>query len=942
MTAIEPSFSTHASLADRILAVAERSGTSTFLRLLSAEGIPTELSYMDLIQQASLWAEIFKKHGLKPRQRVVLLVSHSIDSYAAFLGAIVSGLIPAMLPPPSPKLSNGRFIEMISALLPAISPDAVVVGTELRGLALNSLGVVFISAQEALGTPPTRELALASSGRGEDLAFLQYSSGTTGHRKGVKISHAACLKQVDLYSAAIGLGPSDSIVSWLPLYHDMGLLTCWMLPLLTGVSVTAMSPFDWIGRPSMLTRAIRAYRPSFCWLPNFAFPHLTRSIPDAELDSDDLSSVRAFVNCSEPIRQSAHEAFLAKFAKAGARPDQLATCYAMAEATFAITSSQPGEAPKTLSVDPACLGPGSAIQSGSVVLVSSGRPIGETTVRVVDGHGETVPDSMVGHLRVSSPTLTDGYLANAEATRNAFIGNELNTGDIGFIQGNELFVLGRADDTIIVAGRNVFPQDLEAVVDSIPGVIPGRSVALGVTDDREGTSHIVVIAETDQTDDRDGLERWISAELVSRLDVSPRVVRTIERGWLTKSTSGKISRRLNRERYLSELAPRVVVPTHPSSARDAPLVEFVRAAVASALKRECPADDDSLIMSGQLDSLALTTLLLELGERFGERTPMPNVVGFHQFDSVEAICRLLDEVERGFTAQSPQATVSAREVKLKGLTKLRGDLDLLILGSSTAYAIPSRIAGAMGMSAYNLSINLALIADIYCVTRLVLAGRSVRRMLIGLDVFSFKSKDAVFDVRMIGFPELTRYLAPEDQAALAKLGGTGTEESRRQRINMQRLVEWNPLLRYSFDERNGDLTLGDLDAQSRPAELWPDAINPQKHEMSMVFGDFTGLCPRQSSYLREIASFAGAMGIRIDFVVMPIHPELHAFLVETTSYPARRNDVLDLLHTLASDRIGVYDLPTPSAFGGDDGDFWDAYHIRAKNGGLLLRHVLSG
>ncbi len=941
MTQGDSSFSTHASLTERILAVYERSGSATFLRLLSAESIATELSYRDLVQQAAIWTQIYKKHGLRPRQRVVLLISHSIDCYAAFLGAIVCGLIPAMLPPPSPKLSQERFAETVAALLPAVEPDAIVVGAELRGLVVNSERTVAISAFEASSTPLTHGLAMTSSGQGDDLAFLQYSSGTTGLRKGVTVSHAACLRQIDLYGAAIDLRPGDSIVSWLPLYHDMGLLACLMLPLLTGTPVTAMSPFDWIGRPSMLTRAIRTYHPSLCWLPNFAFSHLTRAVGDAELEADDLSSIRAFVNCSEPIRHSAHAAFVEKFAKAGVRPDQIATCYAMAEATFAITSSRPGEAPKTIQVDPSQLSPGSMIRPGPMTLVSSGGPIGGTAVRVVDDEGQSVPDGVVGLLRVSSPTLASGYLANSEATRAAFAEGELRTGDVGFVAEEQVFVLGRADDTIIVAGRNIFPQDVEAVVDSIPGVVPGRSVAFGVRDDREETAYIVVVAETDQMDGREGLERWISAELVSRLDVSPRVIRTVDRGWLAKSTSGKISRRLNRERYLSELAPKAVTVAHQSSARDAPLVEFVRAAVASALKRACPADDDSLIMSGQLDSLALTTLLLELGERFGERTPMPNVVGFHHFDSVESMCRLLTEVERGFTAQSRQATVSAREVKLKGLAKRPGDLDLLILGSSTAYAIPSRAAEALGMSAYNLSINLALIADIYCAMRLVLASRSVRRMVIGLDVFSFKSKDAVFDMRMIGFPELTRYLAPEDQAALASLGNSGTEESRRQRINMQRLVEWNPLLRYSFNERNGDLTLGDLDAQSGPADLSPDAINPQKHEMSMVFSDFTGLCPRQSSYLREIASFAGAMGIRIDFAVMPIHPELHEFLVETTSYPARRNDVVDLLRTFASDRIGVYDLPTPGAFGGDDGDFWDAYHIRVKNGELLLRHVLA-
>ncbi len=725
----------------------------------------------------------------------------------------------------------------------------------------------------------------------------------------------------------------------------MGLLACLMLPLLTGTPVTAMSPFDWIGRPSMLTRAIRKYRPSFCWLPNFAFAHLARAVPDAELAAGDLSSIRAFVNCSEPIRHSAHEAFLSRFAKAGARPDQISTCYAMAEATFAITSARPGEAPKTVRVDPSFLGPGARIRPGPMTLVSSGRPIGGTGVRVVDDGGESVPDGVVGLLRVSSLTLTGGYLSNPEATDEAFAEGELRTGDVGFAIDGEVFVLGRADDTIIVAGRNIFPQDVEAVVDSIPGVVPGRSVAFGVRDDREETAHIVVVAETDLTDDLDGLERWISAELVSQLDVSPRVIRAVDRGWLAKSTSGKISWRLNRERYLAELEPKAPASAHPGPAHDAPLIEFVRATVASALKRECPPDDDSLIMSGRLDSLALTTLLLELGERFGERTPMPNVVGFHHFDSVNTIVRLMGEVELGRVVQSRQATYLARDVKLEALAASSGILDLLILGSSTAFPIPARAAATDGMSAFNLSVNAASVADIYCLMRLAADLRgAMKRAVIGLDVFAFKSKGSmVLDLRTLATPELTRYLGAEDQAALAQIGNDAARATLSRRINLQRLAEWNPGLWYSFDVQTGDLILGDLDAEAESSGLDPQKLDHGIHEMAVIYGeDFDRICPKQEAYLRSIAAFAGTAGIRIDFVIMPIHPELHAFLEETTTYPARHREVLDLVHGVATDAIRVHDFPTPHAFGGDDRDFWDAYHVRAKNGDLLLRRVLSG
>lgn len=943
MTNLQPSRGR--SLVDRILDVAARSGPAPFLRLLSPEGVPIELSYLALLQQASIWVRIFKKHGLGPRQRIIILVPHSVDAYASFLGALVSGLVPAMLPPPSPKTPIDRVRDMVHALLPATRPDATVVGAGLKEVFDGSARSRVIPTHEALTERPIENLELVSSGSDGDIAFLQYSSGTTGLRKGVAISHECCLRQADLYASAIGLRSDDSIVSWLPLYHDMGLIACWMLPLLTGTPVTAMSPFDWVAKPVSLIQAIRNYRSTLCWLPNFAFAHLTRTVADWEMAPGDLTSIRGFINCSEPIRQETHDAFLQRFGSYGIDERKMVTCYAMAEATFAITSSCPGQPPARIGVKPDSLVPGSTAEPGKRMLVSSGRPLSGTSLRIVDEGGIALADRVVGNIRVASPTLASGYIGNPDATLAAMGDGELRTGDLGFIVDGELFVLGRADDVIVVGGRNIFPEDIEAIIDRLPGAVPGRSVAFGVYDEIEGTSHVVVVAEREAEEAGDGLQRRISAELVSRMDLSPRAVRTVARGWLVKSTSGKISRRGNREKYLAESLPRRRDPLPAAAAAtDVPLVDFVRLCVATVIGQECPGDDESLIVSGRIDSFALTALLAALAERFGDALPMPNVVGFQHFDSIGAMCRLLEKVERGFVSQSRQVSYGARDVKIPALKRIARPLDLLILGSSTSFLLPCRAVERKGRIGFNLAVNAATVADIFCLAQFSAeaCGR-IGRITVGLDVFAFRANAvSVVDLRSLSMPELTRYLDPDDRDAISGLGEAGPREAHAQRIYQQRLAEWRPGFWYSFGP-NGDVSFGDPEIESGPSEV--DRTRPvsRLHELAMIYrADFDGLCPKQSGYLRRLATFCAQVGVMLDLVIMPMSLRADALLASSGIYHARRKEVVDLAKHLESPLVKLHDFPTAAAFGGNDEDFIDAYHVGQRNAELLLGRVLGG
>lgn len=928
------------SLVRRITEVAQRASSRPFLRLLDADGIATELSYLGLLQQAGLWANIYRKRGLTARQRVVIFLPHSADCYAAFVGALLADLVPAMLPPPSPKLSGPRFAATIAPVLPATHSHAAVIGAELRdGLTVQpDLKIIFTADALSESLPSLDSIPFAMSGREGDPAFIQYSSGTTGIRKGVSISHGACLRQVELYGSAIALGDADSIVSWLPLYHDMGLIACLMLPLLTGTPVTAMSPFDWIMRPSMLIRAVRDYRPSLCWLPNFAFSHLARSVPAGDVTDGDLASLRAIVNCSEPIRHGAQEAFLSRFNGAGIEGHQLGACYAMAEATFAITSSRPGVAPTILGVDPMTLGVGSIVKPGHARLVSSGLPIAGTSVRVVSEVGITLPDRTIGHIRVRGQTMAAGYLGDGDATRAAFIGDELHTGDIGFLADGELFVLGRADDTIIIAGRNLYPQDVEAIAESIPGIVPGRSVAFGVLDENDGTNALVVVAEAERGQDRAELQKRIATELVLQLDVSPRVVRAVDRGWLVKSTSGKVSRASNRERYLAELAPtqesRVGKPdTH------SPLIEFVRACVSAALGRVSPGDDESLIMSGALDSLALTALLLELGERYGDRLPMPNIIGFDRFDSIAAIHEMLEEVDLGLTAPAPGASAAAREIKIRAISRTTAPLDLLILGSSTSFPLSSD-GTSSHLSGFNFSVNGATVADLYCLFRLAQDRRqAIQRVIVGLDVFAFRGNgEIVLDLLTPTLPEILKYLDADDRAAMERLHDSAIRTSQHHRINLQRLAQWDPGVSYSFHPPTGDLILDTLRGQAHRMQN----LDQMKHEAVLAYGPFYRLCEKQSAYLHKMVAAGREGGIRMDLVLLPPNPALHGFLAKETPYFDRRVNILEMMKAAESSTVTAHDTMAPGAPDCDPTDFSDLHHFGAKNAAMVLHLVFEG
>jgi len=388
---------------------------------------------------------------------------------------------------------------------------------------------------------------------------LQHSSGTTGLQKGVALSHAAVLNQIESYARAIRLNDKDVAVSWLPLYHDMGLIAGFILPILSRIPLVLMSPFDWVRAPYRLLQAISRYQGTLTWLPNFAFNFCAQKIRDRDLAEIDLSTWRAVINCSEPIHAASHQQFVERFAPYGFRPQAIATSYAMAENVFAVTQ---GGIESPVVVDlvqrrkfmTQKLAEPASPDDEAFIMVSSGRPIDGTRIKVIDTKGHHLTDRIIGEIAIQSNCMLSGYFNRSDLTHKAFRDGWYLTGDLGYIADGELFVTGRMKDLIIVGGKNIYPQDLERLAGQVPGVHAGRVVAFGVFSEEAGTEEVVLLAEADthQPHQRQTIADQIRSNVNQGSDIVLRYIEVLDRGWLLKTSSGKITRGANREKYLAQ------------------------------------------------------------------------------------------------------------------------------------------------------------------------------------------------------------------------------------------------------------------------------------------------------------------------------------------------------------------------------------------------------
>jgi acyl-CoA synthetase (AMP-forming)/AMP-acid ligase II len=525
------------------------------------------IPYGAFYRRAGEYAGLLRGAGIQPGDRVALILQHGEAVIHSFWGAMLLGAIPSIFSFLSDRLDPERYFESARALVDQAGVRAVITHSDLEdelrrrltGLEVAILNADHLTAQGAAEDSPGHHFPA-----GEDTAFLQHSSGSTGLQKGVMLSHRAVINQLASISAAIDLRPDDVIVSWLPLYHDMGLIAGFILPLMQGIRLVLMSPFQWVRDPKMLIHAVHRHRGTLCWLPNFAYNFLATRVREADLAGVDLSSWRVVINCSEPVHAESHAAFLSRYAPYGLRESALAVCYAMAENSFAVTQTAIGAPPRLDVVDRRALMDDRRAEPAqrdqpSLTFVSNGPPIANCAVQVVDEARSPLPDRRVGEIAVRSDSMLTGYYRRPEASAEVMADGWYFTGDMGYLADGELYITGRKKDLIIVGGRNIYPQDIELMLNDLPGLHPGRSAVFGVFNDKLGTEDIAIVAELaatvapDDAEAKAAISREIRARVTQTLDVTARYVHLVDAKWLIKTSSGKIARGANKHKFLREV-----------------------------------------------------------------------------------------------------------------------------------------------------------------------------------------------------------------------------------------------------------------------------------------------------------------------------------------------------------------------------------------------------
>jgi PAS domain S-box-containing protein len=341
----------------------------------------------------------------------------------------------------------------------------------------------------------------------------------------------------------------------------MGLIACFMLPLVYHLPVVMQSPTTWVLRPETMLRLISDHRCTLAWVPNFALQFLARRVRSEDDSRFELGCLRALVNCSEPVRAQSIDEFEASYARAGLPRGVVKTSYAMAENVFAVTQSAVENAPRRIWLSAKSLSerhvavPQEENSTGSLCLVSSGSCLPGNQVRISAPDGSDAADGHVGEILIRSDSLFDGYFNRADLSAEALKENWYWSGDLGFSLEGELFVIGRKKDLIIVAGKNIYPQDIEEIASNHPAIHDGRAVAFALYNPDLGTDDIILVAEAESERDLQAapeIERSLRNAIVGELDITPRAIYIKPPRWIVKSTAGKPARSTTREKLLME------------------------------------------------------------------------------------------------------------------------------------------------------------------------------------------------------------------------------------------------------------------------------------------------------------------------------------------------------------------------------------------------------
>jgi fatty-acyl-CoA synthase len=500
-------------------------------------------SYADMALAASAQARVLSNTGLA-RGDVVGLVIEDAEQFLTTLFAVsLAGFVPASLFPPTPATELSRFLSATALALGTARARAVVAGASivdrLRELQPRCPGLALVLAVDAPDTTfeqsavPGWEL----SANPDEIAFVQFTSGSTSRPKGVPITHRSLSANIEAINGPSGLAASetDSAASWLPLYHDMGLVGMALGALYRGRPAVLMTPSTFIRRPIEWLRVISRHRATISFAPNFAYDLCLRRIKDRDLDDLDLSCWRVAGCGAEPIHAETLAAFALKFSRVGFAATRFMPSYGLAEHVLAATLAPPGRPIRT-------------DRRTGIELVSCGFPLSNHRLRIVDDEGQRVPDGSPGEIALAGPSAMTGYYGAGEASSYTVRDGWLLTGDLGYVVDGELFVCGRRKDTIIANGRKYYPQDLEWAVDDLAGLRRGRVAAFGVAGDNLA-DRLVIVVEPAGAVDHNQLLYDIRHRISDAFGLYVDTVVTVSSGTIGRTSSGKLQRAALKARY---------------------------------------------------------------------------------------------------------------------------------------------------------------------------------------------------------------------------------------------------------------------------------------------------------------------------------------------------------------------------------------------------------
>jgi fatty-acyl-CoA synthase len=578
--------------------------------LRAAVGHPSGVTFVDLSERETFlsWGEVHARAqraaaalaalGIRRGDRVAIVLRTEPAFLDAFLGSWLAGAVPVPLYPP---VRLGRMDEYVrsTARMLQVSGARLVVS---RGAVKRLLGQAVELARPELGCRDAEELlapsplraqgqpdeaapapqgapsdergsaantdleragglggrSLIASPQPDDLALVQFSSGSTVDPRPVALTHAALAAQIDALVAAVTPGPKDALVSWLPLYHDMGLIGAPLGAMSYPGPLVLIPPEHFLARPALWLRAIARHGGTLSAAPSFAWAYAADRVKDEELTGLSLSSWRFALDGAEQVSGEAMRRFAARFERFGFDPAALVPVYGLAEAALAVTFGRRGRPLQGRRVDPVVLARDRIAVPGEREIASVGTPVPGVEVEVRDERGHPLPEGRLGRIHVRGPSLMREYLGDPAATAQALRGGWLDTADLGFVRDGELYVHGRAKDVVVVRGANHAPEEFEAALEGVPGVRPGCAVAAGFAPEGAGGEALLLLVERrKRTPEPDHvIEAAVRSAVLERTGIAPHTIRVLEPGTLPRTSSGKLRRTEAARRFASgELAP---------------------------------------------------------------------------------------------------------------------------------------------------------------------------------------------------------------------------------------------------------------------------------------------------------------------------------------------------------------------------------------------------